>query len=928
MLFGRKFLALALVSALVAPLVGCSDDDNQKKKTGGDTALADTASDADAPDADEPDADEPDAALPDAVGDAGDGDADTTASADLYIDGLSAPVQVRYDEWGVLHIDCQTAADCYAAEGYFHADDRFFEMDMIRRQTRGQLSSLIGLTLGKSTDIKFQKLMATRDGKSLEEEYFKAVDQQTKEMLRAYASGVNAWIDDMRNGENGAELTEEYDFPAVDKSSVRDWEPEDTIALYLQLAYQLSFSADGDLHRNEMANTLAPAVAADLFSVKPGIVSNTYGASGATAPKSTFGAGGPTDPAAFRKARQRTRGAGDVVEKAHDFFESNPSMIFGPKDGMDGSNNWVLGPGRTKDGNALLANDPHLSLNNPAIWYYVELDAKTNGQGDLHVMGASIPAVPGIVVGQNEQVAWGVTTARLDLADAYIEHVTSDGNAVMRDGKRVGLIERKVTLKGKDGATKEVTFEYVPGHGPLVEKDASKNYGVSVKWVAQEAGNDIEFINDLMRAENVSQAMDALEPIRTINQNWIFMDTDGKIAWYPKSAIPKRPWASSSTPNWMPLPGDGSAEWDGYVSKSDAPKMVDPPKGFIATANNDFDGSYTDGDATNETHTPWQAPPANGHRHARIVEMIEDGGDKHTVETMNEIQSDTYSLHGEKLVPEIVSIANNQTLNSDLQNIVDALDNWQYTCPTGIDGNDPKNASDVTDQAVTRESAGCTAFHVLLPYLSDQVFSDDLAPASGYDAKSSWYGLQETLLYVFTAPGELNKSASYYFDDQSTGGTTETKGEIVKNALEAAGQTLQDNFGSMKAEDWRWGRIHTVTFASFFAQAGIDVYDNGPFANDGGYLTVDVANPQGRSGNFSGDFSHPNGPSLRVIFEAKSDGIEGRFQLPGGQDNVRDSKYYGSLIDEWLANEHKPLLFEESDLQGSVDREIEVAPTN
>ena len=918
MFFARRMVVVAIGTMLFVNVGACSDDGEKSgnKDTGGDVAVSDAAADGGESDTT--------AGTDDAEMEAG---VDTTTSADLHIEGLSAPVEIRYDQWGVLHIDCQKAPDCYAAQGYFHADDRFFEMDMVRRQTRGELSTLIGLTLGQESDEKFQKLMATCDGKSLEETYVEAVDGRTKKMFRAYAAGVNAWLDDMRKGENGATLTKEYDFPLVKGSKIRDWEPEDTVALFLQLAYQLSFSADGDLHRTEMANALDPEVAADLFTVKPGIASNTFAAAGAMEPKSTFSpsVGEPTDPAAFRRAKRRTEGAGKLLENARDFFESNPSVIFGPKDGMDGSNCWAVGPSRTRSGNALLANDPHLSLNNPAIFYYVELDSKTKGEGDLHVAGASIPSVPGVVFGQNEHLAWGSTTARLDLADAYIEHVTSDGEAVIFEGKRVELVERKVTLEGKNGNTEEVVFEYVPHHGPLIEKDAAKNYGISVKWVAQKAGKNLEFIHDLMRAEDVSEAMESLKPLRTINQNWTFVDTEGTIGWYPKGAIPRRPWASTKTPNWMALPGDGSAEWRGPVTKKDAPKIVDPPNGVIATANNDFDGSYADGDATNDGHTPWMAPPANGHRHKRIVDMLAAKGNDHTVDSMNRIQSDTFSLHGEKLAPEIVKIAKSQSLSSDLETIVDALDKWQFTCPTGIDGIDPAKAGDVMKPEVTRESAGCTAFHVLLPYLTEELFGDDLGDA--YDAKKSWLHLQEPLLYVFTAPSELNKSAAYYVDDQTTTGETETKSDVVKTALETAGETLQDSFGSMKAKDWRWGRIHTVTFSSFFAQAGITNYDHGPFANDGGYLTVDVANPKGRSGNFDGEFGQPNGPSMRVIFEAKGDGIEGRFQLPGGQDNARESSYYGSLIDEWLANEHRRLLFDQKEVERAAEKRLIAGPS-
>ena len=915
---------------------GCSDDDGKNNK---DADVGVDTSNVERSDATDTSAED---TAPDTTEDTGSDGGDTTMASGFRIPGLSAPVDVRLDQWGVLHIDCQTDADCYAAQGYFHADHRFLEMDLLRRQTFGQLSQLIGLTFAADSDARFRRLMTTRKGEKLEDAYYNAVDQETKKMLKAYARGVNAWLADMRKGENGAKLPKEYDFPAIpkdktDKETFRDWRPQDSIALYLQLAYQLSLSTDGDIGRDKLAKELKPKTAADMLTVKPGLESNTYDASGEMAPQAFV----PEEDEmplveAFRHARKQFPKADRALSDALETLESTESLVFGPKSGFDGSNNWVVSPNKTKDGTTLLANDPHLSLNNPAIWYYVELNSKTNGNGDLHVAGASIPAVPGIVAGQNEKIAWGVTTARLDLSDAYVEKLTSDGDHVMFNGKKVALVKKDYTIEGKNGNTRTYTFEYVPHHGPLISKDMKNQRGVSIKWVAQKPGNDIDFIKNLMKAENVQEAMDSLKPIRTINQNWVIIDDAGSIGWYPKGAIPKRPWASPQKANWLPLPGQGGAEWQGTVAAKDAPKLKDPAAGFVATANNDFDGSYTDGDPTDETHTPWQAPPANGHRHKRIVEMLK-GTDKHTVDTMHEIQSDTYSLHAETLVPEILSIADANTgqLDSDAQKVVSALKAWKddYTCPTGLDGNDPSMASKVSDMAEATASIGCSTFHVMLPHLTDAVFGDELDATDRLDAKDSWYRLQATLIYAFTNPSALNNGDTY-FDDVSTMGTTETKTDIVLSALSTTGKKLQEAFGSGTPDDWRWGRIHTVAFESLFAAAGVDVYNTDPYANDGGYLTVDVANPVGPSGGFEGDFNHRNGPSIRVVFEAGQNGVEGWFQLPGGQvhqrpdtDNPhRDSKWYGSLIDEWLANDSKKLLFEPSDVKMGAEKTYTVRP--
>lgn len=898
---GTLLLALALALGMAS---GCSDDEDKKKNP-----VTDAGNDA----ADVDDAGE--------TGDAADGDA--TEGQTIRIEGLSAPVKVQFDESGVLHIDCQTDLDCYAAQGYFHANHRFVEMDLIRRQTRGQLATLAGASR-LDGDKLFRHLMTTKDGTPLEEAYLATVSDETRAMLDAYANGVNAWLGDLRAGKNGAALTKEYNVLTSD--SIRDWEPEDTIALYLQLAYQLGETATDDLFRGEMATRLDPEVATDLFSIKPGLESNTMQASGVSPSTMLRGDfGGALDPEVMRAAKARLTPALDAMVAARKRFDANPSVIFGPRTGEDGSNNWVVGPSRTASGKAILADDPHLSLNNPTIWYFVELDSKTNGEGNLHVAGASVPAVPGIVVGHNNNVAWGVTTARLDLADAYVEELNEDGTAVIYNGQEVPLVEKEFTFELNDGSTETATFEYVPHHGPLISKDVDNQRGVSMRWVLQEPGNDIDFLQGLQTSTTVAEAMDSLEPVRAINQNWIFMDRAGAIGWDPRGAIPNRPFASSELPNWLPLPGDGTAEWDGYLSYEDSPKMVDPPEGFIATANNDMDGSYTDGDATNDGHSPWQSPPAYGHRHKRIVEMIEEGGNEHTVDTMHDIQADTYMLHAEVLVPHILQVANDaDTVGAEAQKVVDALSNWQYTCPTGLDGTDPAAAGKAADTDEATESIGCSAFHVMLPYLTEAIFADEVAQGTNYDVLANWYSFQSPLIYVFDAPGELNRGEAY-FDDVSTDATAETKADIVLGVLETTAEKLADEavFGSSTPDDWRWGRIHTITFSSLL---GIPLFDNGPYANDGGFSTVDVANPTGRSGDFDDSFNHPNGPSLRVVFEATDDGIDGWFQLPGGQDHHEGSDFYGSLIDKWLSNTPTELLYERDAVDAAAVETIEVQP--
>ena len=842
----------------------------------------------------------------------------------IQIEGLSAPVTVRLDDVGVLYLECATNDDCFAAQGYMHAKHRFFAMDIVRRQTRGQLATAIGFDSALNSDRRFRHLMTTRDGTRLEDAFYDELNEQTRSMVQAYTRGVNAFLTDEENDEYDARLSNEYNFPLINKE-IRPWEPQDTIAVYMQLAYQLGERSSRELQRTEALMALGEEASQDIFTPRSGTTATVYDSAGVTQATSLPG----QPPNVGPKLRERLtdlQPARSAITQARKNMAHATAWGFGPQLGDKGSNNWAAAPSQTTSGNALLANDPHLTLNNPAIWHYVVLDAETNGTGDIHVAGASIPSVPGIVVGHNGSVAWGVTTTRYDMSDVYVETLNEDGTAVIFNGEEVPLIQKDFTfgINGKDDVTE--TFEWVPHHGPLISKDVENQRGVSVRWVAAEAGDDINFILELMRANNVGEAKTALTRLRSLAQNWVLADADGSIAWYPHSWIPRRPWASMDMPHWLSLPGDGTAEWDGFLTGEDVPQITDPPSGFIATANADFDGSYTDGNPFNDGHVPWQWIPTPGYRQGRINALLSDGAGSHTIETMEQIQADVYMEYAEDMVPQILMTAtmlDPMTLSDEANAVVDALDAWNYTCPTGLAGTDPAGADPIDDMEAVAEAAGCSAFHVLIKQLTELIFGDELAALDDYDAREEWFVLQRALHQIFVEPNTLNSTD--YFDDTTSNDEVEDRAAIVAEGLEATAEELEDLFESTAATDWLWGRIHSVVLTSFFAQAGTTSFNSDPFANNGGYETVNVAIPN-RAGNAPGDFDHVNGASLRVVFELGQDGITTRYQLPGGQIHLRNDDRYLGLLDDWLTNTSRELPYTFEDVEASATESFIINP--
>ncbi len=451
------------------------------------------------------------------------------------------------------------------------------------------------------------------------------------------------------------------------------------------------------------------------------------------------------------------------------------------------------------------------------------------------------------------------------------------------------------------------TAQYVPHHGPILSIDTKAGTAVSLRWAAQDATTDLNFLTEIWEAATVEEGRVALLNVTSPGQNFVLIDTAGNIGWYPYNQVPSRPWRESIAAH-LPLPGDGSAEWDGYLDYSDLPQATNPPAGFIATANNDMTGAMLDGDPANEGQLALQSHVADGYRHERIATRIAARTD-HDVESMQDIQADTHSLYGEYATPHITSdLDAADGLSAEAEALRDILKAWDFSCPTGFDNSDPEAAVPSTDAAVIASSQGCAAFHVLWSRLRTATFADELAAA---DASDLPIRHQPMALALF-APDSLSQT---YWDDVSTGGQPESRADIVVAATEAAAAFLADELGS-DASGWRWGALHTLTLrADLFDAAGVADFNADAVMNDGALSTVDVASP---SNDISDDYGHRSGASTRLTCQADSSGVQCSHELPGGQRHDRESNFYLSLFAKWLGNEPSALGFSIDDARASA----------
>jgi penicillin G amidase len=893
---------------------------------------------------------------------------------DLPTTGLDGPVHVARDRYGIMHIQATTVADLAYAEGYVMAHDRLPQMDILRRFGAGTLAELFGAidqgTVETDLQMRVHRMrpLAMQDWAMIQAST-EPDDKKIVSFLRRFADGVNAYDTDLKNGRWAIDPQIATTF---DAARFTPWDPVDSLVLVRFESFALSYTApveidlttvyQGARAKFDAATAADPAAFArrgisnDLLTVTPvGRYSSIDGFPNVdvdTGSRANSGRKGhiarPPSEAALRAAVPR-----DLLDNARSFFADHLKghAILSPHRFMAphaGSNNWVVGP-TLAGGKTMIAGDQHLQLPNPMIWYPVHLILP----GDIDAFGVTFPGIPGIILGTNGKVAWQATVVYHDANDVFHETISpcpgGTGDCVDHLGQKVPIETWTETIKqgalGTITGEVKATYENVPHHGPIIPTvrngmvvPRTAKEALSVQYTGYSPTLQLRTVWYLMHAQSIDDVFKALGHFDYGAQNWAIIDNQGNFGWTSTAKVPLRKPAAYTfnardNPDglapFMVLPGDGSADWDGFMDARYVPHAIDPDAGFLATANSDPVGATFDGDALNQPVVDGRPLYAGvtydcGLRAERIADRLKTAAaatsNKITLDDMASIQHDSTSTMGRKLRPALLAAFGAldgtagqppdasaylaSLLPADRARLVTArakLTGWTFAAPTATEP--APDAQELDDSAAT------AIFNTFMHYFIQDTLADEYA-AINLNVWSIEQNLLARIVYaMLVEPDTFVKSATsgqpIVCDTMATAGPDETCSRHILQAMVEAMTWLEsaDGYGSADPHTWRWGDKHRLTLKPLFPNPALNVPPaNDPkdpmgFAKAGDNFVVNRADMGWDDLDFR---QEADGPSERFLAEASpGETIHAKLQLPGGVIYDRSSPHYRDLLDTY-----------------------------
>ncbi|MBN2814480.1 MAG: penicillin acylase family protein [Bacteroidales bacterium] len=741
-------------------------------------------------------------------------------NADVSLQGLYEPVEVYRDSFAIPHVYAKNEHDLYLATGYLLAQDRLWQMDLLRHVTEGRLSEIFG-----EKYIENDIILRALRFRDKSEKLLRNFDSAHLEVLRAFSEGVNQYIQANKN-----RLPFEF---RVLGYKPELWEPYHTVNMIGYMGWDLK-SGWSEVLLSEIQQTvdslryrqLLPDMLRKLPTVYPG----------ATDPKNLS--------LLLPDQLMHTR----MLQELH-------------LDVLHASNNWAVAGDKSVTASPILANDMHLGLNIPGIWYQMHQVV----EGKLNVTGLVLPGTPFVICGHNDSIAWGMTNTYVDNVDFYEEIINpADSGAYEYNGEWRKFEVRTEVINTKEGNRVEKTLRFTH-RGPVVS--GFKNFGnrvVTMHWVGDEMSDEIRTMYLLNRAQNLDDFKEALKTFTSISQNIAYADRKGNIGLFCAAGVPIRKRDLS----FGVLPGiTDEYEWKGYVPFEELPYQYNPDNGFVASANNrtvPADFPYHIG--------TWYAQP---NRYERIAALL-SAKDRLSVEDFKAIQLDRYSKLAEAYMPVFINALNGyNNLTATGRKSFDLLKSWNYV--------------------MEADAAAPLIFESVYVNLIHCIYADEMGPEL-YDKflglGSVWRNATDQM---------LETAESEWFDDVTTPGSKELLNDRVVCAFEKAVADLESQLGS-EPETWEWGKMHRLTLKH--PLSAVNILDKvfklgrGPYPVGGSFHTVA---PYGYTTAIT--FDSEFGASHRHIFDL-SDWDNSLTVIPTGNSGIPASEHYCDQSDLYVAGKY------------------------
>ncbi|MDZ7994544.1 MAG: penicillin acylase family protein [Nostoc sp. EfeVER01] len=807
-------------------------------------------------------------------------------SGTIQIPQLKAEVTVQRDKWGIPHIYAANSHDLFMAQGYIHAQDRFWQMDFWRHIGSGRLSEMFG-----SSQVDTDKYLRTMGWAKVAQQEIQEMNAEMKAYLQAYADGVNAYLREHQ----GSALSLEY---TVLKFLNPGYQPEPWQILHSLtwgkvMAYDLGRNFEREIERAILLKTLNPNQVEELFPPYPQdlpVILPKF------QKKENRGTQRQGNTQSYLPASSSLLDSPDVLPALESITKPMMALeqLIGPTGIGIGSNSWVISGQRTATGKPILANDPHLGVQIPSIWYEVGLHCTPkNAECPYNVSGFSFAGMIGVIIGHSDRIAWGVTNVQSDVMDLYIEKINpKNPNQYEVNGKWVDmqLVPETIQVAGSQSIVQTVRYTR---HGPILSDvspnlkqfqpsqslELPQNYAVALRWTALEPSKLGYAVPQINRAQNWQEFRTAASNYDVPAQNLVYADIDGNIGYQMPGKFPIRAQGDGR----YPVPGwTDEYEWQGYIDFEKLPKSFNPPQGYIATANNLVMREY-----------PYliTADWVYGYRAQRIVEMISQQTQPISLKGVQRIQGDDRNLNAQTLVPLLQSI----TVDTPrLQAAQKLLQDWNLQ--------------------LGMTSPVAALFEVFWKHLLADTFHDQLPEKYFPHGGDRWYAVVANL---------VKQPNSAWWDNRNTP-KVENRDQILRQSFIEAVNELE-RIQSKDPNNWNWGKLHTITFRNAtLGKSGVApieaLFNRGAFATSGNGETVNANRWRANK-----SFEVTDIPSLRMIVDLGNLDNSVAIHTPG-QSGHAFHRHYNDMVEPWRKIEYHQMLWESKNVTENTTTTLRLIP--